>query len=431
MRFRTRLIGFSAAVVVGVPVLAVTVPSLASTVASGEAPAAVQAAAPAVAPDAAVDAPAPATRAADDGGRNACAPARPPFATCFARVRTGAVPQAAQPPAGFGPADLRSAYQVPATGGAGQVVAIVLAYSNPNAEADLAVYRETYGLPACTVASGCLRFVNQSGAASPLPAPDAGWGLEMSLDLDMVSAICPSCRLLVVSANSNSMDDLGASVATAARLGADVISNSYGTGVEFAGQLNYEPFFDHPGIPVVAAAGDLGYSVSYPAASAFVTAVGGTTLQRTATGGWTESVWAGTGSGCSAYVPKPAWQNDPNCPMRTVNDVAAVGDLDTGVAMYDTFAGGGWLVSGGTSVGTPIISAMYALTGTATSRVEYGSTPWRRNGGGAFRDVIGGTNVPGPGGVTCGGDYLCTGVAGYDAPTGWGTPLGLAGLTAP
>ena len=305
----------------------------------------------------------------------------------------------------------------------------MVAYSNPNAEADLAVYRQTYGLPACTTASGCLRFVNQAGAAAPLPAPDAGWGLEMALDLDMVSAVCPACRLLVVSANSNSMDDLGAAVQTAARLGADVISNSYGTGVEFAGQLSYEQFYNHPGIPVVAAAGDIGYSVSYPAVSAHVVAVGGTSLQRTAAGGWTESVWAGTGSGCSAYIPKPAWQNDPNCPMRTVNDIAAVGDLNTGVAMYDTFSGGGWLVSGGTSVGTPIISAAFALTGAAAT-VDYPSIPWRRAGSG-LRDVVGGTNVPGPGGVTCGGDYLCTGIAGYDAPTGWGTPVGLTGLTAP
>jgi subtilase family serine protease len=248
----------------------------------------------------------------------------------------------------------------------------------------------------------------------------------MALDLDMVSAVCPACRILVVSATTNGMDDLGTAVATAARLGADVISNSYGTGVEFAGQADYERYFNQSGVAIVAAVGDLGYSVSYPAASQHVTAVGGTTLRPAAGGGWTETVWSGTGSGCSAYIPKPAWQNDPNCPMRTVNDVSAVADLDTGVAMYDTFSGGGWLVSGGTSVGTPIIAGMYALTGAA-NRVTGGSAPWRRQSG--FRDVIGGTNVPGPGGITCGGDYLCTGVTGYDAPTGWGSPLGLAGLT--
>lgn len=362
--------------------------------------------------------------------RDACRPASPPFVTCFAKVRVGATPQAADLPEGYGPADLRAAYQFPATGGADQVVAVILAYSNPNLEADLAVYRQMYGLPACTSASGCLRVVNQDGASSPLPEPDPGWALEMALDVDMVSAACPACRLLVVQANSNSLDDLGVAVQTAARLGADVISNSYGTGVEFAGQKDYEKYYNQPGHAVVVAAGDIGYSVSYPAASAYVTAVGGTSLRVGTGGAWTEEVWTGTGSGCSAYIAKPAWQDDPNCPTRTMNDVAAVADPGTGVAVYATYGGEGWLVVGGTSAGTPLIAAAYALTGTA-DLINDGSIPWRHNGAGAFRDVVTGSNVPGPGGVTCGGDYLCTGVVGYDAPTGWGTPVGLRGLTAP
>ena len=358
--------------------------------------------------------------------RDACPPAAPPMATCFAKILVGGPAGTRAAPAGLAPADLVSAYGVPA-GGAGRVVGIVDAFGDPHLEADLAVYRSTYGLPACTVAAGCLRVVNQDGAASPLPAPDTGWALETALDVDMASAVCPACGILVVQANSNGMDDLGTAVDTAVRLGADVVSNSYGTGVEFAGQEAYESHFVHPGHPIVVSSGDIGYSVSFPAASAHVTSVGGTTLTRSGAG-WTETVWPGTGSGCSAYMAKPSWQTDANCPMRMLNDVAAVADPVTGVAVYDTYQSNGWQVVGGTSASAPIIAAMYALTGAA-ALIDDGSVPWRRHAAGAFRDVTSGTNVPGPSSATCGGDYLCTGVAGYDGPTGWGTPTGLTGLT--
>jgi subtilase family serine protease len=361
--------------------------------------------------------------------RDACPAVAPPKATCFTKVVASGGPVGTlAAPAGLGPADLTSAYGIPA-GGSGQVVGIVAAYSNPNLEADLAVYRSTYGLPACTAASGCLRVVNQDGAASPLPAADPGWAMEMSLDVDMVSAVCPSCRILVVQATSNDLGHLGTAVDTAVRLGADVVSNSYGTGVEFAGQTEYESHYNHPGHPIVASAGDIGYSVSFPAASPYVTAVGGTRLVRSDAGVWSETVWSGTGSGCSAYMPKPAWQTDAHCPMRMINDIAAVADPATGVAVYNTYESVGWNIGGGTSASAPIIAAMYALTGTAADRVNDGSTPWRKHSASAFRDVNSGTNIPGPAAATCGGDYLCTGVAGYDGPTGWGTPTGLAGLT--
>jgi subtilase family serine protease len=360
---------------------------------------------------------------------DACPPAAAPLATCFAKVRvnpgTGVAPQALTP-TGFGPADLRSAYALPATGGAGRTVAIVDAFSNPSVEADLATYRSSFGLPECGTASGCLQIVNQDGTASPLPQADQGWGLEISLDVDMVSAACPDCHILLVEATSNSIDDLGAAVDTAARLGAVAISNSYGS-QEFAAEQQFETHYNHPGHAVVASAGDSGYGPAYPASSAFVTAVGGTTLQRNGSG-WTESVWSGTGSGCSAYIPKPVWQNDAHCPMRMMNDVAAVADPGTGVAVYDTFGQDGWLTVGGTSASAPIIAALYAMTG-ATASVTGGETPWLRHTATNFRDVTTGTNVPGVSAATCGGDYLCTGTAGYDGPTGWGTPQGLTGLT--
>jgi subtilase family serine protease len=361
---------------------------------------------------------------------DACPPAKAPMAQCFAKVRVASgaqvAPQAAAP-TGFGPADLRSAYALPGTGGAGHTVAIVDAFNDPSVEADLATYRSTFGLPACTAASGCLRVVNQAGAASPLPTDDAGWALEISLDVDMVSATCPDCHILLVEATSNSIDDLGAAVDTAARLGADAISNSYGS-QEFAAEQQFEAHYNHPGHAVVASAGDSGYGAAYPASSAFVTAVGGTTLRRAGTG-WTESVWSGTGSGCSAYIAKPSWQTDAHCPMRMEADIAAVADPATGVAVYDTFSQSGWLTVGGTSASAPIIAALYAMTG-ATAGVTGGETPWLRHTASNVRDVTTGTNVPGVSATTCGGDYLCTGTAGYDGPTGWGTPQGLGSLTS-
>src|SRR6267142_5666923 len=167
--------------------------------------------------------------------RRACdKPAAPGFARCHAQVRVDAngITPNALTPSGYFPADLASAYNLPASGGAGLTVAIVDAHDDPNAESDLAVYRSQFGLPPCTTANGCFKKVNQSGATSPLPTPDVGWAQEISLDLDMVSAACPQCKILLVEANSTSITDLGAAVNTAAAMGAVAISNSYG-GPEF------------------------------------------------------------------------------------------------------------------------------------------------------------------------------------------------------
>ncbi|HEX8768468.1 MAG TPA: hypothetical protein VF714_08870, partial [Jatrophihabitans sp.] len=209
-------------------------------------------------------------------------------------------------PAGYGPADLVSAYNLDTTGGSGQTVAVVDAYDNPTAEADLAVYRAQYGLPACTTANGCFRKVNQAGTSSPLPASNAGWAAEIALDVDMVSAVCPQCNILLVEANSNYTSDLGAAVDTAVALGAKFVSNSYGGG-DSSGQAYH---FDHPGVVITASTGDNGYGVSFPASAPTVTAVGGTRLVRSATTrGWSESAWSGAGSGCSSIHAKPAVQN--------------------------------------------------------------------------------------------------------------------------
>jgi subtilase family serine protease len=286
-------------------------------------------------------------------------------------------------------------------------------------------YRSTYGLPACTTANGCFKKVNQSGVQGSYPANNQGWGLEVSLDLDMVSAVCPKCHVLLVEATSNANANLYAAVDTAARLGATAISNSYG-GSESSTDPSTNVHYNHPGIPITVSSGDSGYGVEYPAASPYVTAVGGTTLNRASSArGWSESAWSGAGSGCSAYEPKQSWQTDGGCARRTVADVSAVADPNTGVAVYDSNCSfvnqligqcfKGWGVVGGTSASSPIVASVYALAGNGAS-VTYGSFPYSHTS--ALNDVTSGSNG------SCGGTYLCTGVAGFDGPTGLGTPNG-------
>ncbi len=258
---------------------------------------------------------------------------------------------------GLHPADLQSAYGLPA-GNPGGTVAVIDAFDDPAAEADLAVYRAAFGLPACTSLNGCFRKLNERGAGGPLPAANAGWSQETALDLDMVSAACPRCSIVLVEADSSSLDDLGSGVDAAAALGPLAISNSY-YAAEWAGELAEDGHFRHPGIAITASSGDHGYP-SYPAASQYVTAVGGTTLTRTGAS-WSETPWAYAGHGCSAYTGAQPWQIGSPCPTRSAVDVAAVADPQTGVAFFQAL-GGGWRVAGGTSVGAPLVAAAYALS---------------------------------------------------------------------
>jgi subtilase family serine protease len=327
-------------------------------------------------------------------------------------------------PSGYGPSDLLSAYSLPANGGAGQTVAIVDAYDDPNAESDLATYRSQYGLPACTTANGCFKKVDQSGGTS-YPRKSTSWAGEISLDLDMVSAIAPNAHIILVEATSASMTNLGASVNTAARLGATEISNSYG-GSESSSDTGYDStYFNHPGIAITVSSGDSGYGVQYPAASPYVTAVGGTSLSKASNArGWSESVWStssteGAGSGCSAYEPKPTWQTDSGCAKRTVADVSAVADPATGVAVYQTYGGTGWTVYGGTSVAAPLVAGVYADAGSHSGvpAAKAYANP------GALNDVTTGATA------SCSPAYLCSAETGYDGPTGLGTPNGLTAFT--
>ena len=346
-----------------------------------------------------------------------CPGEAPGEARCHSLVRVdaGGSPLATGAPSGYGPADLQSAYSLSTTGGAGQTIAIVDAFDDGKAESDLAVYRSQFGLPACTTANGCFRKVDQNGGTS-YPRGDQGWAEEISLDLDMASAICPQCHILLVEATTNSFANLSAAVDRAALMGANAISNSYG-GSEFSGEVSSESHYNHPGVAVTVSSGDNGFGVEFPAASQYVTAVGGTHLVRAANArGWTETVWSGAGSGCSAYISKPSWQTDAGCARRTVSDVSAVADPNTGVAVYDTYRlhPGGWLVFGGTSVSSPIIASVYALAGNAGS-LTYGSYSYSHTA--SLFDVTSGSNG------SC-GTYLCTGVVGFDGPTGNGTPNG-------
>ena len=335
-------------------------------------------------------------------------------------------PDQAPAGAGFGPADLQSAYDLPSSmAGAGETVAVVDAFDDPNAESDLATYRADWGLPAC--GSGCFEKVNENGQTSPLPAAAGatGWATEESLDLDMVSAICPNCHILLVEASNADLPDLGAGVNAAVSLGAAFVSNSYG-GAESAADPTFDAeFYQHPGVAVTASGGDSGYGVSYPAASQFVTSVGGTSLSQAANSrGWTETVWGsasggeGTGSGCSADDAKPSWQTDTGCATRTDNDVAAVADPNTGLAVYDTYDQGGWLEVGGTSASSPIIASVFALAGTPAAGT-YPSSYLYQLPSGLF-------NVTSGADGSCATAYLCTAGAGYDGPAGWGTPDGTA-----
>jgi hypothetical protein len=205
-------------------------------------------------------------------------------------------------------------------------------------------------------------------------------------------------------------------VDTAVRLGAVAVSNSYGLD-EFNGMMGFAHYYRHPGTAITVSSGDFGFRpASFPAVLDTVTAVGGTSLTKTpgTARGWTEKAWDGAGSGCSAYVAKPAFQHDTHCGMRTVADISAVSDPNTGVAVYDSFEVPGWIVVGGTSAAAPLIGGIYGLAANPAHTTP--AYPYTHRS--ALYDVVGGTNG------FCGGDYLCAARRGYDGPTGLGTPNG-------
>ena len=373
---------------------------------------------------------------------------------CYALVRTdvGGAPKAVHPlnydpdaPGavvyGYGPAQLQSAYNLvsaSAGGGSGQTVALVESGDYPTAAADLAKYRSHFGLPPCIVANGCFAKVGQYGTSS-LPAVNASWAEETALDMDMVSAICPNCRILIVEANSSNNVNLAVAENTAANLGATEISNSFG-GTE-SGAAN--PAYKHTGVVILASAGDNGYAPgpSQPCSYSSVVCTGGTSLKVAGTArGYSETVWndlsighGASGSGCSALVAKPAWQTDSGCPTRSESDVSFDADPETGVAIYDStpYEGySGWLEFGGTSVASPALAAVYAIAGNGRSLGPFAPrTIWNDRGAGLNR-VTSGNNLAAGQRCNPAYQYICkagTNTDGvYSGPGGWGTPNGVS-----
>jgi len=331
---------------------------------------------------------------------------------------------------GIDPEELRQAYAIPATGGADQTVAVIEGFSYKAAEKDLAKYRSRYGIAPCTAESGCLTITNSEGK-TPANHGFTEWEPEVALDLDMVSAACPECHIMLVSAEEESWRALGAAVNYAAAHGATEISNSYGLAEETCtaecGEV--EADWNHPGIFVSVSSGDYGYdneyvfgeSPSFPAVLPTVAAVGGTALKKAGgTRGFKEKTWGerslglGTGSGCSTTWAKPSWQHDESCKGRMANDVSAVGACATPVSVYDSTEGG-WIDLCGTSASSPLVAGIEAHA-SASSRALPGGEAFYIEG--TLFDAKGGKNG------RCEVKYFCHGLKGYDGPTGNGSPDG-------
>jgi len=344
---------------------------------------------------------------------------------CKARIRTDNN-HAIKPfvtPQGLGPADLASAYKLNPAKTSTATIAIVDAFNYPNAESDLASYRSQFGLPPCTKANGCLKIVNQNGAASPLPgnAPaNDDWTVEAALDLDLASAACPTCKLVLLEANDDQGDGLFvAQNSAAAMAGVVSISDSWGGPSDGTDVTLDSQFFNHPGVNIFVATGDNGVNTmpDYPSTSAHVIGVGGTSLVKstTAARGWTEGAWSGAGSSCSTKTTKPSFQSvvpAAACGKRTASDVSAVADPNTGLAVFNAGAGG-WIVVGGTSASSPFVAGVYARYGIAAPN----DASFAYAHASQFFDVTTGKNG------NC-GSALCNAGAGWDGPTGLGTPNG-------
>src|SRR6185369_8113914 len=328
-------------------------------------------------------------------------------------------------PVGYGPAQLRSAYAVPA--GTGGRVAVIGAYDNPSAKADLDTYSTNFGLPklpSCTNATqgGCFAKYDQRGGTI-YPFRDRGWALETSLDVQTVHAVCPTCRIDLVEASSASIANLMTAVDRAVTLGSKVVSMSWGAG-EFSSQTSYDSHFAPSGVSFVGASGDWGYGPIWPAASGQVVAVGGTSLALDSSGArLNETAWSDGGPGCSAYAAKPVCQHDTGCTRRTSSDVAAVADPATGAAIYSSFSpyGTGWFQLGGTSLSTPLVAGLIAQTSSLAHAAVFAKI-YGAAGTPDLFDVVSGSNG------SCIVSYLCAAGIGYDGPTGLGSPNGLGAL---
>lgn len=347
--------------------------------------------------------------------RKVCGGVKPGFARCDAMIVTdssGIMPLTNGPTQGYSPADFRAAYRV--QGVASIHVAVVVAFDAPNIASDLAVFSKTFGLPVlpnCTQTAqlSCFEKLDEHGG-NALPTVNAGWAIEASLDVESLHGMCPHCRISLIEASSTSINSLSAAAQQAALLGAKVVSNSYG-GAEIGTETNYDPRYHHADTTMVVSSGDSGYGSNYPAASPYVVAVGGTSLHMDNGRVVGEQAWAGSGSGCSHYEAKPAWQHDAGCNARAIADISADADPATGAAIYDSYSHNGrsgWFIVGGTSLAAPLIAGIIANSGQTAHQpasLYADSSP--------IRDITSGLNG------RC-GSYICRAAIGYDGPTGLG-----------
>ena len=318
------------------------------------------------------------------------------------------------PLVGFNAADIRAAYNLDGISSHGRTVAIIDAYGYSTLEADLAEFRDTNKLPPCTIKNGCLTIQDERGG-NDLPPDNSGWDLEQALDVDMVSAACPDCKIAVFQGKAPNLKSLGHAVNTAAKTkGVVAISNSYG-----GGNGHNRAYYDHPGIAITASTGDSGFTGGlYPAADTHVIAVGGTSVFKDGTKrGFHETAWAGAGSGCSRYNVQPPYQRkvETGCQTDATADVSGAADPGNGGLMI--YFNGHFTQVGGTSESSPLIAAVYALSGRTTGYP--GKIPY--NNADELYDVTAGSNG------SC-GPPICDSGEGWDGPTGIGTPNGVAGF---
>jgi subtilase family serine protease len=353
-----------------------------------------------------------------NAGARAVCPGPPAGAAhCHAMVATDAHgnPQASTSPTGLSPQTIKSVYSFPtsSTAGAGKTIAIVDAYDDPTAENDLAVFSSQYGLPACTTANGCFKKVSQTGG-SGYPRKDAGWALEISLDVQWAHAIAPGAKILLVEARTNSFSNL-LTAEDYARTHAQYVSNSWG-GSEFSGESSYDSHFSQAGVSFFVSAGDAGLPAEYPSASPNVISVGGTTLNLDGSGNLlSETGWSSGGGGCSAYETATSAQaafsdyGQAGCAgRRATPDVSLDADPASGVSVYDTttYQGQlGWFRVGGTSASSPMWAGRSAVAGaTVNAAYVYGSSI-------TYRDITSGNN-----GAPC--------LTGFDLCSGRGSWVG-------
>lgn len=307
--------------------------------------------------------------------------------------------------------------------GSGQTIGIIDAYDDPNIESDLGVFSTAFRLPSCTSSNNCFKKIY---AANSKPRANAGWSLEMALDVEWAHAMAPQAKIILVEAASNRLSDLMQAVDVAVANGANIVSMSFG-GSEFSTETNYDNHFNVSGVTFTASSGDSGSGVEYPAASPYVVSVGGTTMN---TNDGSETAWSGSGGGQSAYESEPNYQITypiPSGHNRGVPDVAYGADPKTGFAVYSSvkfYGQSGWFQVGGTSAGAPQWAALFAIANSL--RVASGKgvisgadsavySAAKSAYGADFHDITSGSNG------TC--TPLCTAITGYDYVTGLGSPV--------